>query len=299
MLDKVAVIILNYNNYQDTIECIQGLQAIYNEREIEIIVVDNNSQNDSVKQLEKKLKDITIIASTVNKGYAHGNNIGLKNALAQGYDYLCILNNDTVIEEDFLSPCIEYLEGNSKVGFISPALVEYKQKDLVQSTGGDIFINKGIVTLKNYHKFLSSLPRVIESDYIGGACMVFRSSLIDQVGLIPEIYFLFFEETEWCYRAKKKGFNNVCLTNIFIQHKGSVSIQSISGLQAYLMERNRVVFVKRNIDSHLKFTRFLIYIYLRTIFRIVIGKEKNWEKILFYTDGLLNRVNKNFSFIDI
>ena len=79
-----------------------------------------------------------------------------------------------------------------------------------------------------------------------GACLVFRANLLDQISYLPEAYFLFFEETEWCLKAKKAGKKSVCLPTHFVIHKGSVTINRIGGLSEYLFERNRVLFAKRN-----------------------------------------------------
>ena len=191
------------------------------------------------------------------------------------------------------------MHNDNSIAFVSPALVEYKNRDLIQSTGGDIFLDKGYVTLKNHHLSRKELPAIVQSDYIGGACMLFRTSLLKEIGYIPENYFLFFEETEWCYKATLMGYKNICLTNYFIYHKGSVSIKSVSGLQEYLMNRNRVVFVKRNIGSRYQFIKFLLYLYARFLFRLLIGKENNIKILKYYWDGVTDRIDAAYPFIVI
>ena len=110
---------------------------------------------------------------------------------------------------------------------------------------------------------------------------------------------MFFEETEWCYKATLMGYKNICLTNYFIYHKGSVSIKSVSGLQEYLMNRNRVVFVKRNIGSRYQFIKFLLYLYTRFLFRLLIGKENNIKILKYYWDGVTDRIDAAYPFIVI
>lgn len=298
-MDKVCFIILNYNNYQDTIDCVRSLQSSIENEKFDIIVVDNNSSNDSIEKLKNSLNNIEVIPSRVNHGYANGNNIGIKIAEKRGYPFICILNNDTLIEEDFLTACVQKLHNDNSIAFVSPALVEYKNRDLIQSTGGDIFLDKGYVTLKNHHLSRKELPAIVQSDYIGGACMLFRTRLLKEIGYIPENYFLFFEETEWCYKATLMGYKNICLTNYFIYHKGSVSIKSVSGLQEYLMNRNRVVFVKRNIGSRYQFIKFLLYLYARFLFRLLIGKENNIRILKYYWDGVTDRIDAAYPFIVI
>ncbi|EFX52317.1 glycosyltransferase, group 2 family protein [Streptococcus cristatus ATCC 51100] len=296
-MDKVCIVILNYNNCEDTIECVQSLRSAINSEKYKIVIVDNASTNDSVSKLNNILSPIEIIVSSENRGYAHGNNIGIKYAEQAGYEYICILNNDTIIDVDFIETCKNELKNSAQVAFVSPALVEYKDNNLIQSTGGDIFINKGIVTLKNHGARRIELPPKIESDYIGGACIMFRTSILKNIGYIPENYFLFFEETEWCYKAQKMGYKNICLTDSYIYHKGSVSIKSVSGLQEYLMARNRVVFVRRNIDSRIKYYCFLIYLFLQQGYHFLLRKNNAKNKIRYYLDGVFNRVDPSYPFI--
>ncbi|VJT70448.1 rhamnosyl transferase [Streptococcus pneumoniae] len=298
-MDKVCIVILNYNNYEETIECVQSLRSTIKSNEYDIVIVDNNSVNDSIKELSKALSPIKIITSLENRGYANGNNIGIKYAEDNGYDYICILNNDTLIEVDFLESCKRELENNSFVAFVSPVLVEYKDNNLVQSTGGDIFINRGIVTLKNHGAQRDKLPSKIESDYIGGACLMFKTSILKIIGYIPESYFLFYEETEWCYRAKKLGYKNICLTQSYVYHKGSVSIKAVNGLQEYLMARNRVVFVRRNINSKLKYSAFLFYLFMQQLYHCFLRRDCSKRKYKYYLDGVFNRIDPSYPFIFI
>ena len=299
-MDRTCIVILNYKNYTDTIQCVESFQKLYPASETyEIVIVDNDSKNESVDNLKSKLENVTLIESTENRGYAAGNNIGLAYAKDKNFDYICILNNDTIILEDFLTPCINKLKEDDSIGIVGPVLLEYDKDDCVQSTGGDIFISKGIVTLKNHHKKRHEIDEVVDCDYVGGACMVFRTSLLELIGFIPENYFLFFEETEWCYSTKVHGLRNICLKNAAIKHKGSVSIKAIGGLQNYLMNRNRVIFVKRNIHSNLRYFIFLIYLFSRESFRLVFHIEKDSSRLTHFVDGVLDRFDVvRFPFLD-
>jgi hypothetical protein len=290
---KVCIIILNYNNYEDTIECIKSIKNVIPFQMIDIVVVDNNSTNDSVNMIENQFQDIIMIKSNVNKGYAYGNNLGLKYAIENRYRYTCVLNNDTIITENFLEACI--IELGKDVAFISPTLMEYSDKECIQSTGGDILIDRGVVTRKNNGMKRNQLPNIIETDYVGGACMFFKTDIIKELGFIPEEYFLFYEETEWCYKAKKLGYRNLCLTNTYIYHKGSVSISKIGGLSDYLMKRNRVVFVKRNINSKGRYYIFISELFLKEILRAVFNKKVSINNIKAYSDGIRDKFSKKYS----
>ena len=281
---NVYIIILNFNGYKDTIECIESINRVYSTK-YNIVVVDNSSTDDSVKELENHLNGkITILHTDINRGYAGGNNIGIRYAIDNGADYICILNNDTIVVEDFILPCIHMLEQDCTIAFVGPTVLDYSNGK-VQSTGGDISIFSGIVTRKNEGEEYFGLPTEIECDYVGGACMVFGRGLIEAIGMIPECYFLFFEETEWCYTAKQKGYRNLCLGNIRILHKGSGSIGQINGLSEYMMNRNRVVFLKRNQAN----TLWTFIVYIGLCLKALISTVKyGWKRLVYirhYTDG--------------
>lgn len=301
LMISIYTVILNYNNYEDTKECIDGIKRIQlSDGYINnVILVDNCSTDNSGKKLQQLYNGtITYLQSDMNYGYAAGNNIGIKYALTQKADYICVLNNDTVVYEDFLSPCIAVLKEYSDIAFISPTIENFCD-DLVQSTGGDIFFSKGLVTVKNNGTKRSDLPEQIESDYIGGACLIFKSNLVEKIGLIPENYFLFFEETEWCWKAKLNGMRNICLTKTAIKHKGSATIDAVDGLHAYMMERNRVVFLKRNAPSRLVYMSAIIFLMFKYIKKGIMESHAYFNYLQYMNDGRKNRVDNKYPFVCI
>lgn len=299
MQPKLFVIILNYNGCQDTLDCVESvLRCDY--KNLVTVVVDNASTDGSYPVFLGKLPaEVVLLRSETNIGYAGGNNIGIRYAQEQGAEYICVLNNDTVIHGDAFSKCVSFLQENPQAGFVGPVILEFHE-DTVQSTGGDIHIRKGDVTLNNNGKLPSQLPDRIPCDYIGGACILMRTSLLDQVGLIPECYFLFFEETEWCFRAQQAGWENQCIPGAYVRHKGSASIDAIDGLHAYLMERNRVAFVRRNIGSKARFCLYLAYQLAKTLYRAIFRDRIYWRYLRYQVHGATNRIDKKrFPFIVI
>lgn len=300
MNKKIYTVILNYNNFDDTKECIDSL--INNTINISntIVVVDNASLDDSLEKLVDLYKEKCVyIKNDENLGYAGGNNIGIKYALDHGADYVCILNNDTVIPMDFFNPCIEYLEKNDNVAFVGPVIVDY-YSGLVQSTGGNITYNKGEISTINNNMKLDFIQNNVHCDYIGGACMVFKAEIIQTVGFLPEIYFLFFEETEWCCRAKKLGFDNVCISNVYIRHKESASINKHGGLRSYLLERNRIVFLKRNSPNKIVCVEGILYLFFKYLCYGTFRDKEYFKYLTYMCDGLRNKVdNKTYPFIRI
>lgn len=299
MCKKIFTIILNYNGYIDTLECVKSVKKS-NYDNITTVVIDNASTDDSYYHLEKELgNEVVLLKTEKNLGYAGGNNIGIQYALDNNADYICVLNNDTLVEEDSIYNCMRELEEDETIGFLGPTVMEY-DKDVIQSTGGDIAIQKGVVTLNNHGKKIQDVELAMSCDYIGGACIMCRSSLIKEIGLIPENYFLFFEETEWCYIAKQKGYHNICVSNSKIKHKGSASIDVVGGLHEYLMERNRVVFVKRNSGSKALYCKYLIFQLVKDIYYAICRDKKYWQFIRYHMDGVMDKIDyKKYPFIVI
>lgn len=295
-MEKVFVIILNYNGWKDTVDCINSFEKNIDtaEYEYQITVIDNNSTDDSFEKLKELLApDIILIKTDHNGGYAYGNNIGIKYAAEHGADYLCILNNDTIITDDFFPDIIELLKKDPTIAFAGPMLVN-NTDDLVQSTGGRVSIVKGKSYELNKKLDYHSIPSdIFYCDIIFGAAMLFRADIINAVGLIPEEYFLFYEETEWCYKARKSGYKNACVTTKKIRHKGSASLKNMNKMQVYLMERNRTLFVKRN-GSLPQFIAFLVYDFGRTVYRAIAFKAPFMNLIKYHYDGLIERFDKNY-----
>lgn len=298
-MKKACVVILNYNNADDTLMCIKSLSHIL--YPIEIIVIDNCSTDGSDEIIRDSLdNDIIFIETDKNLGYAGGNNIGIRRAVADGCEYICVLNNDTTAIDDFLTPCIDELDNNKDTAFVSPAVI-YSATGKVQVAGSDIDISTGIVSIPYYGYNPANIPDRIVCDYVSGACIVFNVSILKKIGLMPEVYFLFFEETEWCIRAKKTGLNNVCLGQTKILHKGSVSVDKIPDLQNYLLCRNSIVFIRRNSDRRIRSALYYLWRRIAEPVKYFIGRQDKKNYMLHrraLSDGWHGRVDTDrFPFI--
>ena len=295
----VGIIILNYNGSRDTCACVKDLRANLKEGTYRIIVVDNASAPEDRNGLQElDAMGIQVIYNNENSGYAAGNNIGIRAAMEQGCSHICVMNNDTVIGSDFLTPCVAYLDEHPEVAFVGPTLLNGSGED-VQSTGGTVDILRGRVAIINGGIAYKDVPETVECDYVCGACILFRVADVEALGLIPEQYFLFFEETEWCYRAKRHGYKNVVLGTTYIRHIGSVTVEKISALSSYLMARNRLVFVKRNSNT-CKYLFFVCFYAAESLYRGLRYGKGYFHNLSAMWDGICNRVDlKRFPFIKI
>lgn len=290
----VYIVILNYNGYIDTIECINSIKRIIYDN-YRVVIVDNNSNDDSEKILKEKFPDYIILQTGKNLGYAAGNNIGIKYAVTNNANYICIMNNDVIVNKFFLNKLINYMDDNRNTAMVGPMLLEYKNKDIIQSTGSIINLNKGYALPLNNNKRKNQIKEgIIKCDYVSGACILVRKEIIDVIGLIPENYFLFYEETEWCLKVKQYGYDVTCVCDAEIIHKGSISINKISGLNEYFMCRSRVVFEKRNANT-IQFINFCLYLIIQTAYRIAF-KKQSVITVKYYMDGFFDRVSREYDF---
>jgi GT2 family glycosyltransferase len=285
----VYIIILNYNTYEETLRCLESVTKIEYEN-YKIVVVDNNSVDNSAEVLRHKAKEYIFIANDSNLGYAKGNNIGINLALEQGADYICILNNDVEVEKNFLCRLITYMERDKKVGIAGPCICDFEERGKIQSMGANLNLLTGLAQgkMKNY-PYSKLSDGAIKVDYLGGACFVIRSEIVKNIGIIPEMYFLFFEETEFCLKAKRAGYKLMCLKDSRVYHKRSATISKYKGLSYYFLNRNRVVFMRRNANTFQKVI-FSVYLFIEAVGRIILKREPI-SLLKIYYDGL--KADKN------
>lgn len=283
------LIILNYNNGKDTIDCIRSIEAIRAKNETiqyHIVVVDNGSNDDSLEQI-KTHSDATIhlIESPDNLGYAGGNNIGIRYAIESGADIVCILNNDVIVNSSSFLPCVEALLDNDELGIVGPVILDYGT-NIIQSAGANIDYLKLKTPFINYKKTYTPENIIQYCDYVGGACMLFQPALVEKIGYLPEGYFLFWEETEWCQKAKKAGSKIGCIYAASVQHKGSATINKTIGTGTHYLECNRVVFSRRNSPSHLIHIAAVVRLCFRAVFQGLTKDKVYFSFIKYYFEGL-------------
>jgi GT2 family glycosyltransferase len=288
-LPKVYIIILNFNSYEDTIECIRSLENI-SYSNYEIIIVDNNSKDNSVQEINKNCPNYKLLVSKENLGYANGNNMGIKFALEQGAEYVCILNNDVIVEPNFLESIIETFNTDDTIGMVGPCVCEYSDRNVIQAMGAYINLYRGLAMGQYERQHYNQIEKKrIDVDYIGGACFIVKAKVIRDIGLIPENYFLFYEETEFCLRARKFGYKLICIHDSKVYHKRSATISKYSGLSYYFLNKNRIIFMRRNANIIQKMV-FAPYVILEGIGRILLRREP-YKLFQYYMEGLRADIN--------
>lgn len=287
---NVYIVILNYKNLEDTLFCLRSLRMI-SYKAYHLVVVDNDSQDGSYEYLKEHETDYTVIQSGENRGYAAGNNVGIRYALAQGAEYVCILNNDVEVEPDFLQKMVSCLEEDSKTGMAGPVVYEFTDRNIIQTAGCSITVGLGQTKSSMQGKTRNDLPKgpVSYWDGLSGACLLIRIEALEKAGLIPENYFLFFEEMEWCMNVRKQGYKLAVIHAAGVYHKGSATLKKTGTVSKYYLARNQALFVRRNgTTSDLclyLLTKGLAYLY-RRIFSFSSRREIRKMEFEAFWEGL-------------
>ena len=255
---KTSIITINYNGLADTCALIETIP--FNE-DMEVIVVDNASDHQEADTIAERFPQVNVIKSERNVGFAGGNNLGIQ--AAQG-TYLFLVNNDTVFKDFNISALIDRLESSSDIGIVCPKIRFAWDKNPIQFAGYTMLSK---VTMRNrsigygeddHGQYETAHP----TPYAHGAAMLVRREAIDKVGLMPECYFLYYEEIDWSMMFTRAGYQIWYEPKCTIYHKESQATGQDSPLRTYYITRNRLLFVRRNRRGIL---RGLSYAYLTAV----------------------------------
>jgi GT2 family glycosyltransferase len=246
MLPKVFIITLNWNSYIETKDCLKSLKKVTYPN-FQVVVVDNASKDDSFQNLKKEFPPYHFLQSKENLGFTGGNNLGIRYALKNKADYVLLLNNDTIVDSNFLGPLVSAAEKDKKVGLVGGKIYYFEEKDKIWSFGGKINWIKGIANSYGYKKIVrEDFSKPKELDFISGCLSLIKASVFDTVGYLDEDYFFHTEDVDFCLRLKKHGFKLIFQPESIIYHKISRSIQNYPQWLIYYVYRNPIIFARKH-----------------------------------------------------
>jgi len=342
-MPRVSIIILNWNGWEDTIECLESVYQITYPN-YDVIVVDNGSENESVEKIKEYAegrlsvescffeyttenkplqyveysleeaetgegteraiahlpsnKKLILIKNDKNFGFAEGNNIAIRYALkALNPEYILLLNNDTVVDKNFLTELVNVIEADEKIAFAGPKNYYYDyhgRTDVINFAGGKITMWRG----KSEHIGVNEFDEgqydcITNTDYVTGACLLARREVLETIGLLDPTYFLYWEETDWCMRARNAGYKLVYVPGAKIWHKVAASQEG--SVNKFFFVRNNFLFVKKN-ATNAQFAVFLLYFFGFELWLLIgssIIRKRNAKEFFSIVKGSLEGIKGN------
>lgn len=286
-MPKVLVSLVNFNGSKDTFSCLDSLDKVeLGEFELSVVVVDNASRENF--QIEKKYNnfELKIIRSDKNLGFAGGQNLAIKFALENNKDYVVVLNNDVLIDRDFIVELLKTFDEKKDCGIVSPKIYfakgyefhkdKYKEEEkgkVIWYAGGKIDWQNVIATHRGVDEVDKEQYEQLEkTDFASGCCEMIKAEVFEKIGLFDEKYFLYYEDNDLSQRAKKQGFSVYYQPKAYLWHLNAGSTGgSGSSLHDYYITRNRLLF-------GLKFASFKAKIaLLRESFKLIFA-GRPWQK---------------------
>lgn len=240
---SVWALIVNYNTVDECLELFENLKLVKG-FDLHVLIIDNASCNADQQKLKEQIPIGNLIFNNANLGYAAANNIGIKKALQEEADYIWILNPDIRIEENTLKGMVKAIEKWPQTAASGVRILKRENPDYIFSDGEKLNINEGCKTSHKNHNYLKKecLAEVsYDIDYIDGSCVLLSVAGIKELGYLPEEYFLYFEETDWCFNAKRRGWKLVVNTTVNAYNHTSKKGKVFN----YYYNRNKLLFCKK------------------------------------------------------
>tara|TARA_Y100000385_G_scaffold290223_1_gene362503 strand:+ start:422 stop:1339 length:918 start_codon:yes stop_codon:yes gene_type:complete len=278
---KTVISVLNYNNFESTKKCVLSiLDCSLNN--IEIYIVDNNSPDNSYQKLKGYFKDLKVVKSKTNNGYAAGHKIAVNYAIKNKFDFIWVLNNDLTVRKESLQKLLLAYESNG-TGVFGSISLKSENPDVVNFGGGNTDdINKAFdynayedCLLQDYYK--KTQLRKVQS--VEGSSMLIPLEVVKEHGFMREDFFMYGEETDYCYRLKKHGISSFVVPDSVVVHKGAESLKNSKHLESYYRRRNILYFEKehygisilKNLSKRVGLTQ-IIKFFINNLF---VNSEKN------------------------
>jgi GT2 family glycosyltransferase len=270
---RVGIVLVNLNSYNDTSICIKSLRSITYPN-VEIIVVDNGSKDDSGSQLREKYPGVTHLRSEENLGFTGGNNLGIQYGLLAGCEHILLLNNDTIVTSGFLEPLVEQLEKNWKIAAVGGKIyyapsVRNGAKDVLWYAGSYRKWHSGFSHYGIEAKDRGQYNSAKEVPYACGCLMLMRGSVIKEIGMLSDEYFIYWEEADWCERARKAGYISYYEPKSVIYHNFKSShLGKETPFYNYLQSRNAFIYSQKH-NRGLRLLQFWSLYPVVTLYRIL------------------------------
>jgi len=236
----VITVLLNWNKWEYTAECLRSLQKLdYSNNQT--VVVDNGSTNDSVARLRSLFPDVMLIENEKNLGFATGCNVGIRYALQQGASYVWLLNNDTVVHPHALTALVERAESDPQIGAVGSVIYDWERRDKVLAWGGG-----RISYWFGISRHVSVSVENEQLDFLTGASMLIRREAFGAIGLLDERFFLYWEDADFSIRLKKRSWKLAVAAHSKVWHRETATIGRRTEFQDYFYNVSATIFLRKH-----------------------------------------------------
>ncbi len=272
-----------------TLACLASLSKI-DYPAYEMLVVDNGSTDGAAEEIRGKYPQVGFIQNETNLGFVGGNNIGLSYAQSVAADYALLLNNDTEVAPDFLSRLVSAAEADASIGVAGPTIYYYDRPDVVWSAGGAIDWKRGSTRMVGLDETdRGQFGREARPmDFVTGCALLVKMPAVSRAGALDERFFAYYEETEWCVRIAREGFQIVHVPLSKVWHKISPVSRAASPSVHYYMTRNRLLFLHLSRAGWQAWAHTLFGEYLRTL--LSWSLKPQWKGQALQRDAMLKGI---------
>lgn len=286
MEPKVGVVVLSFNSEKNIRDCLISLDKLTYPN-YRVIVVDNASADKTVAIVQSEFPEVKLIRNKKNLGFAGGNNIGIRHALEEeNCEYVLLLNDDTVVAENLLEELLIPFEDSPDIGIVGPIIMYQDSPEEIWFAGGSF----NEIFCYTRHPLMGKRLKEVrvfsgEVDFISGCCLLAKREVFEKVEPLPGKFFLYFEDSFWCHRVKRAGFNSFLVAKPLVWHK---TFREVTPLKAYYFARNPLLFIKDDTRGFLKFSNVLGQIFIRLPFYFfLMVRWGEWRSISAYLRGLV------------
>lgn len=242
----VWIIVLHWKELDHSRACLRSLEQLDYDR-YHVLLIDNDSDDGSFEILQSEFPTIDLRATAANLGFAGGCNVGIRDAMAHDADYVLLLNNDARMEPGLLRTLVEAAERDSTLGVLTPKVVYADEPERLYGLGGSRLPFRvrvqGMSAIDREPR--DGPPRFL--DFVFGCCMLIRRDVLEQIGLLDERFFMYYEDIDLCYRAADAGYHVGYLPGAILEHVGAASTRRRSGMREFLLGRSRQLFFRKHV----------------------------------------------------
>jgi GT2 family glycosyltransferase len=255
---RVVTVLLNYNQYDFTRDAIESLEES-EWKNNQIIVVDNQSSDDSVNRLKKEYPNVKLIEVDSNLGCSGGRNLGAQKALDVGADYVFFMDNDALASKECIGRLVLHLNNEPSLGLVGPKVMQHPETDLVSILGTVIEWDSCRYYALQEEPREMPADHLIDAAWVAGTAWMVRASIFEEVGFLDDRYFIYFEDTDFSLRIQRKGYRTAVAADAQIWHRSRSSLGVGSPTLTYYYARNRILFFSTYSPNPKKSQRFLLF----------------------------------------